>query len=113
MTLSGESLAFILGLISLAGALWRIFSAIASMKDQLRTDIRDVRENLQMKDMTLENLQDKQALAFNGLKERIDHSIIRLKAENNELKIRVASIEGYLVKTTNFEVRNHDSQGTL
>lgn len=109
MTITGESMGIILGILALGGALWRIFSAVNTMSDELRMEIRNVRESLEKKDLLLEALHDKTTLGVNQLREKIDHNTTRLRAELKELSIKCTDIEGFLIKTTDYRSREYGS----
>lgn len=111
MTITGEFITIILGIVTLVGILLRAYDLMTKNHQELKGQIGQVRESLERKDLTLETLIDKQQLITNGLKERIDHHSIRLRAETKELEIRVRAIEGFLMKTTEFEARRENSQG--
>lgn len=110
MTITGEFITIILGIITLVGILLRSYDLITKNHQELKGQIGQVRETLEKKDLTLETLIDKQQLITSGLKERIDHHTVRLRAENKELEIRVRGIEGFLMKTTDFTARQETSQ---
>ena len=113
MSITGEGLTFVLGLMAIAGGLWKIFNAITGMKNELRLEIRDVKDSLEKKDILLESIHDKTAIGVVQLKERIEHSSNRLKAELKELTMRVNGLEGFLIKTTDYKERDYgSSQGT-
>jgi hypothetical protein len=113
MAITPETLTFALSLLALGGALWKIFNTLSGMRDELRTEIRNVRESLERKDIMLEALQDRTNLTVNQLQEKINHSATRLRAEIKELAATVASIEGFLIKTSDYRERDYgSSRGT-
>ena len=113
MSVTGEGLTFVLSVVALGGGLWKIFSFISGMRDELRSEIRSVRESLEKKDILLESIHDKTAIGVVQLRERIEHSSNRLKAELKELTLRVNGLEGFLIKTTDYKERDYgSSQGT-
>lgn len=93
-----ESIALIATIVSFCAStlyqVWRISDAVAGM-----------RHNLEKQDIRLENLNDVQALSFNGFKEKIEHFITRSRNESKELDDRLKSVENFLTKTTEFEKR--------
>lgn len=99
MNLTVESLTLITLTVSLIAGLWQIFSKMS-----------DVKVGLEKNDTRLEYLLDKQTLTTNQLQEKINHNTNRLRAESKNLSIRVAGIEGFLMKTTDFVARagEHD-----
>lgn len=113
MTLNGETMAITLGVVTLAGGLWKIFATLNGMRDELRFEIRNVRESLEKKDLILEALQDKTTLGVTQLREKIDHNTTRLRAELKELTCKFSDIEGFLIKTTEYRARDYgSSQGS-
>lgn len=93
-----ETIGFAITVISFCGSVlfqvWKVSSSVSDMK-----------HGLEKQDIRLENLNDVQALAFNGFRERIDHAITRVRSEVQTLDNRTEGIENFLVKTTAFEKR--------
>lgn len=94
-----ETLALLTTLISFCASVlyqvWRMSSSVS-----------DMRHNLEKQDIRLENLNDVQSLAFNGFREKIEHSVTRLRSELSELDQRLESTEGFLTKNTAFQKRS-------
>jgi len=112
MTITGETLTIVLGVITLAGILLKAYDRLSKNHQELKDQIGLVKETLERKDFTLESLIDKQNLTTNHLTERINHHSVRLKAEIKEMEVRIRSIEGFLIKTSSFETRHDNSQGS-
>lgn len=93
-----EIIAFVITLASFCGSvlynIWRISASVATM-----------RHGLEKQDLRLEHLVDSHALTFNGLRERNEHSISRLKGEIEDLSDRQEDVENFLQKNTAFEKR--------
>ena len=107
MKITGEMITFILFVMALAGALWKIFNFLSGMKDELKTDIWKVRESLEKKDQSLESLHDKTVLGVTQLREKIDHNTTRLRDEIKEIKMRLNDVEGFLIKSTDYKERDY------
>lgn len=93
-----EAIVFAITLISFCGSVlynvWRISASVSTM-----------RHSLEKQDLRLEHLVDSHTLTFNGLRERNEHSISRLRGELEELSDRQEDVENFLQKNTAFEKR--------
>ncbi|MBW4465232.1 MAG: hypothetical protein KME07_07300 [Pegethrix bostrychoides GSE-TBD4-15B] len=108
-----QILAFIVYSIPLIVALWKIFSWLESIQDSLEQQIREVDRRLlesehraTLKSSQIEALNDKVALAVNGVKELVNHLRTRTKNDDEHLHQRLAQVERYLSKTTDFQSRD-------
>lgn len=101
-----NALALLVATIPLLAALWKVFDSIASLKERLNSQITAVGHQTQLIELELKSLNEKGQLAINGLKERHDHSINRLKAEFERLDQKVEQIEGFLAKASGYEIRH-------
>lgn len=59
----------------------------------------------QLKNQAFDHLDDKVALAVNGLKETATHVRERTHIDAQRLSGRIADLEGFLAKTTSYEPR--------
>jgi hypothetical protein len=93
-----ETIALFISMTSFAVGIlhqvWRISQAVSAM-----------RHNLEKQDLRLEGLSDRQVLAFNGYKEKIEHFINRTRSELKDIDVRLQDAEHFLTKTTEFTKR--------
>lgn len=81
------------GLVTLLGGLWKVFSLITS---------------LQRRDDALQNEIDSLELFGNGLKGQLDHKYKRVSLQIASLGAILRDCEGYLIKHTEYEPRSRD-----
>lgn len=93
-------------LIPLIAALWKIFDSIAALRERFNTRLDQIAHSAQIIELEMKALQDKGELAINGLREKHDHSINRLKNEFELLDRKVEQLEGFLAKTSGYEIRH-------
>lgn len=70
---------------------WLMSMAVASM-----------RHSFEVQDIKLAHLGDVHVLAFNGFRERMEHTANRHKQEVEKMEDRLDDIEGFLTKSTEF-----------
>lgn len=95
-------LAFVAFAIPIVGALWKIFV----VREKLAFDIQRNVHRLELLEQRIDALVDQHTLAFNGVREVAEHVRSRSQGEEDKLKKRVADMERYLEKHTEFTVRN-------
>jgi IS4 transposase len=94
-------LQFIVFSLPIVGALWAVFS----VRSKLQSDIKDNAHRLDLVESHFENMADKHLLAFNGLRELVEHVRSRSTREEEKLDDRLSDLECYLEKTTAFQRR--------
>lgn len=93
---------------SIAAALmfiWKMGNAVATMQADLKSQIVAANHERSLNDVRLEHLQQSLTLGFNGMREKFEHFSSRSRMEMNELDKRLACIENFLAKSTEFEKR--------
>ncbi len=95
----GSAIAFALPLVTL---LWRAFGLISGVRMEL-SQLRN-RDELFQRDF--DDLDEKIDGAVHQTVQRIDHLAERMKGEVKQLDVQVREIQGFLTKTTVFEVRS-------
>lgn len=109
-----EALTFILVFaIPMVAAMWRVFSALTSMRlklenriDSLGDLIVALRHDFDLRSQKVDYLEDRYELTLNGLRERIEHVGARTKTDYDRLATLTKDLESYLAKTTPYEPRN-------
>lgn len=94
-------LEFIVYAIPIVGALWAVFS----VRLRLQSDIKDNAHRLDLVETHFANMDDKQILAYNGLRELTEHVRERSADKETKLNERLVDVECYLEKTTAFQRR--------
>lgn len=125
MNLSGEIvfaiLSFIAFSIPIVGSLWKIFSVRESLSrdiektnDRITLMEKDIANEgkawgyrLKLFEKHAENLSDKLGLGIHQTKELVNHVRERSKKEEESLNSRLADVEGFLEKTTEFTKRRN------
>lgn len=110
--LQSQIIGFLVYSIPLVVALWKIFAWLESIQDRLEHQIRDVDRRLtdldhrsELRSREIEALNDKVALAVNGVKELVNHLRARTKADDDAIAARLRSLEGFIAKTTDYQPR--------
>ncbi|MCU0525161.1 MAG: hypothetical protein MUF72_10080 [Elainella sp. Prado103] len=110
--IQSQIFAFIIFLIPLIAALWKLFNLLKGIEDRLEVQIREVDQAIgqlshqsQLRSTQLEALNDKLILAVNGNKELVNHLRARTKNDSDRLAARVNQIERFLVKTSDYQPR--------
>lgn len=107
-----QAIAFIAVIASFSTAIWKIFTAVDKLKSELEEKINrlerlilDVQHEQHLKQVLIDSLNDRLILAVNGVKEVAEHIRTRTRAESSVSKRKINQIEAFLVKTTQYELR--------
>lgn len=110
--IQAQIVGFILLALPLIAALWKFFSLLQAIEqrsnaaiDRLERQIADLGHRADLKDINIDRLNDQLTLGINGTKELVNHLRTRTKADDDQLRSKLAQIERYLVKETTYESR--------
>lgn len=110
--IQAQIVGFILLALPLIAALWKFFSLLQAIEqrsnaaiDRLERQIADLGHRADLKDINIDRLNDQLTLGINGTKELVNHLRTRTKADDDQLRSKLAQIERYLVKETSYESR--------
>lgn len=110
--IQSQIIGFILFAITMIGALWKVFSILNGIEDRVELKIQDIERRLinlahqsELRESELEHLNDRLELAVNGVKELVTHVRARTQADCDKLSNRIAQLEKFLTKTTDFQSR--------
>lgn len=94
-------LQFIVLILPIAGLVWHA----SAMRAALKADITENAHRLDLIEAHFEDLNDRYVLAFNGLREKVEHIRERSANEERRQSERLTDVESFLEKTTNFNRR--------
>lgn len=86
--------------------LWKVFQTVGLLELKLQNQINSAFNQLEKKDVQLENLALSHELLVNGLKERAEHSISRLRETVDANGKRLTDLERWSQKS-GYEPRNY------
>lgn len=86
-------------------ALWKAFSAIATMRESMNDRIQDNAYQISLLNQRREAIDDQRTLAINGLRELIEHRSDRLRSEIQVLQTKSQDMESWLAKNTEYTIR--------
>lgn len=98
---ASELLALLAALAALVGGLWKAFDAIAALREHIKENLH----RIELLQQAMEFARDELKLGLRGISEVADHVRARTREDNKELANRVADLERFLAKTTDFEMR--------
>lgn len=88
-------------------ALWRAFSAIATMRESTNDRIQENAYQINLLVQRYEAIDDQRTLAINGLRELIEHRSERLRNEIQILQTKNQDMESWLAKNTEYTIRGN------
>ncbi|QYO62782.1 hypothetical protein [Leptolyngbya sp. 7M] len=102
LTIVSAAITLIVGILSILGT----FAKVQTLLNRLETRDLELREEMRVLRVEMENLDDRLSLTTQGLKERVEHINLRVSTQLKEVVNTVGSIEAYLQKNTTYERRN-------
>lgn len=110
--IQAQIVGFILLALPLIAALWKFFQLLQGIEkrldeavDKVDRRVGELEHLAAMRELRVEALNDRLMLGINGTKELVNHLRTRTKADDDRLESKLAQIERYLVKETNYQSR--------